>query len=142
MFKKALKNEKGLTLIELLAVIVILAIIAAIAIPAIGNIINNSKVDAVKSEAIQILNGAKLYYTANDKATEAGPTELKDYVEDTGGKISDYTITFKEGVAYISTKGEIEGLTFANATIKNINEFDEKTGTIGDQSSGGGSVTP
>ena len=37
--KKQLNNEKGLTLIELLAVIVILAIIAAIAVPAIGNII-------------------------------------------------------------------------------------------------------
>lgn len=34
--KKLLKNEKGLTLVELLAVIVILAIIAAIAVPAIG----------------------------------------------------------------------------------------------------------
>ena len=31
--KKQLNNEKGLTLIELLAVIVILAIIAAIAVP-------------------------------------------------------------------------------------------------------------
>lgn len=35
------KNEKGLTLVELLAVIVILAIVAAIAIPAISNVIDN-----------------------------------------------------------------------------------------------------
>ena len=41
--KQILKNEKGLTLIELLAVIVILAIVAAIAVPAIGNIIENSR---------------------------------------------------------------------------------------------------
>ena len=33
--KKRIKNEKGLSLVELLAVIVILAIVAAIAIPAI-----------------------------------------------------------------------------------------------------------
>ena len=39
--QKRLNNEKGLTLVELLAVIVILGIIAAIAIPSIGNIIQN-----------------------------------------------------------------------------------------------------
>ncbi|RIV13331.1 prepilin-type N-terminal cleavage/methylation domain-containing protein, partial [Priestia flexa] len=47
MMKKFLKNEKGLTLIELLAVIVILGIIAAIAIPSIGGIIQKSREDAV-----------------------------------------------------------------------------------------------
>ena len=34
--QKRLNNEKGLTLVELLAVIVILGIIAAIAMPSIG----------------------------------------------------------------------------------------------------------
>lgn len=58
--KKLLKNQKGLTLIELLAVIVILAIIAAIAIPAIGNIINNSKDKAILSDAAGVLAGAKI----------------------------------------------------------------------------------
>ncbi len=43
MLKRFIRNEKGLTLIELLAVIVILGIIAAIAIPSIGAIIDNSK---------------------------------------------------------------------------------------------------
>ncbi|MFE3576607.1 prepilin-type N-terminal cleavage/methylation domain-containing protein [Lysinibacillus sp. NPDC059133] len=60
MNKKLLKNQKGLTLIELLAVIVILAIIAAIAIPAIGNIINNSKDKAILSDAAGLLSGAKI----------------------------------------------------------------------------------
>lgn len=57
---KAVKNEKGLTLIELLAVVVILAIIAAIAIPAIGGLIDNSKKDAHAANATQMINAAKL----------------------------------------------------------------------------------
>lgn len=58
--RKLLKNQKGLTLIELLAVIVILAIVAAIAVPAIGNIINNSRDKAILADASNILAGAKL----------------------------------------------------------------------------------
>ena len=45
--QKRLNNEKGLTLVELLAVIVILGIIAAIAVPSIGGIIQNSREKAV-----------------------------------------------------------------------------------------------
>ena len=37
--QKRLNNEKGLTLVELLAVIVILGVIAAIAIPSIGKLL-------------------------------------------------------------------------------------------------------
>ncbi|MFC4386276.1 prepilin-type N-terminal cleavage/methylation domain-containing protein [Gracilibacillus marinus] len=59
-FKKLLKNEKGFTLVELLAVIVILGIILAIAIPAIGNIIENSKTSATEAENELILDAARL----------------------------------------------------------------------------------
>ncbi|SDM80037.1 prepilin-type N-terminal cleavage/methylation domain-containing protein [Psychrobacillus sp. OK028] len=62
-FKKIIKNQKGLTLIELLAVIVILAIVAAIAVPAIGNVINNSRDKAILADASSIISGAKLAMT-------------------------------------------------------------------------------
>jgi type IV pilus assembly protein PilA len=41
MLKRIIKNERGLTLIELLAVVVILGIISAIAVPSIGGLIEN-----------------------------------------------------------------------------------------------------
>lgn len=56
-----LKNERGLTLVELLAVIVILAIIAVIAFVFIGGIIENSKKDAHIANAQQIISAAKLH---------------------------------------------------------------------------------
>lgn len=40
------KNQKGLTLVELLAVIVILGIVSAIAVPSITGIINSTKTKA------------------------------------------------------------------------------------------------
>lgn len=86
-FKKLFKNEKGLTLIELLAVIVILAIVAAIATPAIGNIIQNSRDKAILADASSMLSGAKLAIIDNacddavDNVTTCDGLELGSYVE-------------------------------------------------------------
>ncbi|SOB93963.1 type IV pilus assembly protein PilA [Ureibacillus xyleni] len=89
--KKHVKNEKGLTLIELLAVVVILGIISAIAVPAIGNIIQNSRDKAILSEGVNILSAAKLAYTdgkcdvsspASGAATaECDSTDINGYLD-------------------------------------------------------------
>ncbi|MFS0775791.1 type II secretion system protein [Neobacillus sp. 3P2-tot-E-2] len=67
--KNKLKEQKGLTLIELLAVIVILGIVAAIAVPSIMGIIDKSKKDAKVAEAIQIISAAKLEHATNSGIT-------------------------------------------------------------------------
>ncbi|WP_404329428.1 type II secretion system protein [Mesobacillus maritimus] len=80
--KNRLKDQRGLTLIELLAVIVILGIIAAIAVPSIMNVIDKSKVDAVKSDAIQVINAANLYIAAEGyDGTAITGAELNSYVD-------------------------------------------------------------
>lgn len=99
-----LKEQKGLTLIELLAVIVILAIVAAIAIPAIGNIIANSKVSALKADGQNMLASANLYFTENPVADGASVDleviKAAGYIEDSGKITVDATKKLLGSVTY------------------------------------------
>ena len=126
--QKKLNNEKGMTLIELLAVIVIIAIIAAIAIPAIGNIIENSRYSAVKSDALNALAAANIYYTENPQDVD-GVTikELADagYLE-SQGKLLDANSIVNATDGLELTTGAIKfsgnkAVTFDDATIEGIN---------------------
>lgn len=90
--KKRMKNEKGLTLIELLAVVVILAIIAAIAIPAIGRLIDNSKLDAHIANAQQMESAAKTAISSDKNIFAANSAADKN----DGGIGSDNELTMKE----------------------------------------------
>ncbi|WP_302469461.1 prepilin-type N-terminal cleavage/methylation domain-containing protein [Heyndrickxia coagulans] len=128
--RKLLKNQKGFTLIELLAVIVILAIIAAIAIPAIANVIKNSRFNAIKSDAIQVISAAKLYAADND--VKPGQTieqkDLAKYVDDKDSKLTKYEVKVITGtdekVDYQLTGEGSDGgvkVTFTNASLADIN---------------------
>lgn len=76
---KYLKKEKGMTLVELLAVLVILGIIAAIAVPMIGNILDNTDEKGEINDALNIISAAKLAEaatTGKDNVNEYSRTEL------------------------------------------------------------------
>lgn len=137
--KKLLKNEKGLTLVELLAVIVILAIIAAIAVPAIGNIINKSKDRAILAEASNILAGAKIAYI--DGACENDTCEkkaLESYVD--GIDLDGTVVELKKDTGWVITYPRLEQIkltefkvTDKQATEKEINEKLVKAGGKGSE---------
>ena len=82
---QVLKNRKGVTLVELLAVIVIMGIIAAIAVPAIGGLIDSSRGKAVEGNLVTIEEGARLYSLANPTATTVTLSQLQSgkYVDGT-----------------------------------------------------------
>src|SRR5690606_7665663 len=93
--------------IELLAVIVILAIIAAIAIPAIGNIIENSRNGAVKADFQQSIAAASLYKTEEGKLPAADTPAatlalIGEYLDDKGSLTG---VEFTENNGVIEVKG-------------------------------------
>lgn len=112
MFKKMmntklrlLKNQKGLTLVELLAVIVILGVVAAIAVPAIGGIINNSKKNA-DTQTETLLKDVAVRYLTDTKPN--GPTQssldvsvlvTNNYLKETPKKQQEETSTTYTSVA-------------------------------------------
>ncbi|ARK20447.1 type II secretion system protein [Sporosarcina ureae] len=131
-------NQKGLTLVELLAVIVILGIIAAIAVPAIGNIITNSKVSALKADGQNAISAANIYFaenTATDNKVTTGVLKDDGYLEDTGG-FGESEATISKGTGEVTTptitgtatNGNIS-VEFTSATTADINKIGNKNDT-------------
>ncbi|OIK16966.1 hypothetical protein BIV60_01430 [Bacillus sp. MUM 116] len=103
--KKKLKEQQGMTLVELLAVIVILGIIAAIAIPSIGKLIDNSKLDAHVANASQVISSTQLAVT-NEPKLQLGTKYIPlEYLEATGvlDKVKD-----PDSVGY--SRGNVTGI--------------------------------
>jgi len=145
LLQKRLNNEKGLTLVELLAVIVILGIIAAIAIPSIGGVIENSKYNAVKADALNVLSAANLYFIEEPTATTAVAVSVlktAGYLDSLGKIPADSTVTpVPKGEHKLSTTTVIKysgtkEIKFTNATTTLISGDTQKGSTDGNKNIG------
>ena len=140
--QKKLKDQKGMTLIELLAVIVIIAIIAAIAIPAIGSLIDNSRNGAVKSDYQNALAAANIYFTENnakENDTVLVSKLLTDsYLDDAGSLKGDVVVTKKSGGNTISGSAIANEKTY---TLKSA-LTNSQLGTIKNKNFTGATIAP
>ena len=82
-----MKEKKGFTLVELLAVIVILALIALIATPIILNVINDAKKQAAKDSAYGYMDAVEKYIVSSELEDESIQDGIYS-VEDLNKKIS------------------------------------------------------
>ena len=103
---KKLKNNKGFTLVELLAVIVVLAIVMGIAAVAITNVLDSTRKNAYVATAKQFITGAKSLVNA-------------DEVEIMLGGTSKYTPKCVSG-------GEIKKIELSNITTEGSNSDSTK----------------
>lgn len=95
--KQRMSNEKGLTLVEVLAVVVIIGIVASMAIPAVGNIVEKSRGKTLVIDTINVMNAAKLYYLDTGETKKVTLQNLKDanYLQ-SQGRLTSAEIYFDE----------------------------------------------
>lgn len=128
--KKRIKNEKGLSLVELLAVIVILGIIAAIAVPAIGNIINNQRDKAILSDISGMVSAAKIAVAEgacgieNVCVYDSTANSTTNEIEFKSSKIASGEVDLSSGK---STDPDIKVTYVTNVTFKGSKESQLKT---------------
>lgn len=77
--KRLTGNQKGLTLIELLAVIIVLGIILAIAVPSVLGVVNRSKINADKATWL-LLQEAGLQYAIANNLDQDGEVSVNELV--------------------------------------------------------------
>lgn len=130
------KLKKGFTLVELVIVIAVIAILSAVLIPTFGNVINNAKESAAKSE----VSNAITQYTTNqaqnnlsadlpdgyivllkDEKTVSGTTASAAYVNSDNTNNISYVFSYN--------KGKLEMVNLTKAEIKEVTPSGESTAT-------------
>ena len=97
-----LKNKKGFTLVELLAVIVILAVIILIAVTAVIPRMNNAKKKAFFDEALMYLKAGKTAYVTDENTSCYDINDFSRYIKNDKAGYSGTIFLFSDGSAVLN----------------------------------------
>ena len=92
-----MKNKKGFTLVELLAVIVILALIMGVAIVGIGNVISTSKNKVMFENAQSMIDGIKKQFAIYNVTPNGNSYGFNSSILESGGITSPLGGNFNYG---------------------------------------------
>ena len=123
-------NNKGFTLVEILAVIVILGILTAITIPTVTTIIEKNTQDNIKNLEKTIISAAKMYISDNryEIKLDSNTTCSNTITERNIKSINANQITeSKIPIQTLITTGYIKGTIIHPETKKNMNPDKDKS---------------
>ena len=90
-----MKNKKGFTLVELLAVIVILALIMGIAVVSMSGVISSSRSKTYQETAAGVIHGLRNRLILDNKSQTAASYYVTEAILESGGEKSPYGNNYK-----------------------------------------------
>lgn len=122
-----MKNKKGFTLVELLAVIIILGVLLMIAVPAVQNVIKKTKNNATQKQAELFIDAAKKMAIIDEATSDMVIYKLSDLDSDVDkNRFTGMVVALKENGSYkyyIYLNDSVNKKTIGNNNNNDIFEF-------------------